>query len=250
MLNEGERRVITLRLESSTPPPAPPPPKDPSLWLGVRYRGAIIPKFLMNAFADGGTNVIAPGGAFTVTTRSGDVDVVLSLAYMHYPMADTPFKGKGTPDTEWEFIASDLHALLATVDLVWSIPMNQAKSWLFRVGLGAGVGYSFYGDLRRVQAYPKNGKPGDPWTYRKCKGPNDPRGTFRYCNALDKDADRYGNHVEPNWFQGGIRPLVYPWLVLPELGITWKPTRAVAIDLEVGASLTGLLTGLGVRFGL
>ena len=68
--------------------------------------------------------------------------------------------------------------------------------------------------------------------------------------TLDKDASHYDNFAKPDWFHGGIRPLVYPWLVLPELGITWRPTNRVAIDLEAGASLSGILTGLGLRFAL
>jgi hypothetical protein len=182
--------------------------------------------------------------------RTGEVDVMVGLGYMSYRKGETPFKGKGTPDTEWEFVSSTLQALLASVDLVWSFPLDAKKSWFFRLGGGVGIGWTFLGDLHRVQAYPKSGKPGDPHAYAKCKGPNDPRGTFRYCNTLDKDASHYGNFAEPNWFKGGVRPLVYPWLVLPELGITWRVTGRVAIDLEAGASLSGILTGLGLRFAL
>ena len=68
-------------------------------------------------------------------------------------------------------------------------------------------------------------QPGDPYTYLKCKGPNLPRGSFAYCNTLDKDANHY-RYKEPDWFHGGKRPALYPWLALPKLGFSWKPICA------------------------
>jgi hypothetical protein len=252
-LHEGERRVIKLRLEpiAPKPPPAPPPREPlPTSWLGVRYYGVVLPKFVMNFVADGGTNLVVPGGAFTFTTQAGDAEVGVALGYLSYRMRDTPFKPRGEPDTEWEITSSTLQAVTATVDLMWSFPLDAARHVSFRVGGAAGFGWMFLGDLSRVQAYPKDGKPGDPATYLKCRGPNDPQGSFRYCNALDKDATHYPGYSEPDWFHHGIRPSVFPWLVLPQLGFTFRPARAVAIDLDTGLSISGFLTSLGVRFGL
>ena len=179
-----------------------------------------------------------------------DAEVTVALGYLSYRMADTPFKPRGEPDTEWEWIGSNLSALTATVDLMWSWPLDDAGHAHFRLGGAAGVGLMFAGQMNRVQSYPKNGKPGDPWTYLKCNGPNDPLGTFRYCNALDKDATHYPGYAEPDWFHRGIRPLVFPWLVLPQLGFSFRPTPSFAIDLDGGVSLSGFLTTLGFRVGL
>lgn len=249
VLNEGEHRTITLRLEPLTPP-KPAAPSAAGTWLGARYRGLLLPRFVMKLAADGGRFLVVPGAAVTLTVPSGDVDVMVSLGYLSYRMGDTPFKPKGRPDTEWEIISSDLQALTATLDLLWTIPFDRAGHWSFRIGGGVGVGYTFLGDLTRTQAFPSGFKPGDPYTYQKCNGPNDPRGSFRYCNTLDKDAAHYDGYAEPSWFNGGIRPLIFPWLVLPELGFTWKPTPSIAVDLEGGVTLSGFLTGLGMRFAL
>ena len=249
ILNEGEHRTITLRLEPLAPS-KPAAPTTAGTFLGARYRGLLIPRFVMNIAADGGRFLVVPGAALTLTVPSGDIDVMISLGYLSYRMGDTPFKPKGRPDTEWEIVSSDLQALTAAVDLLWTIPLDAAKRFSFRVGGGVGVGYTFLGDLRRTQAFPGNFKPGDPYAYRKCDGPNDPRGSFRYCNTLDKDASHYNGYAEPNWFNGGVRPLIYPWLVLPDLGLTWKPTPGVAVYLEAGLTLSGFLTGLGMRFAL
>ncbi len=250
VLKERERRIVLVHLEplasKSRGAVAPSAPT----WLGVRYRGAVIPKFVMNAVAEGGRSLAVPGVGITLTVPSGGVDVVVSLGYLSYRMSNAPFKPKGTPDTEWELVSSDLQALTASVDLLWSIPLDAGKKWTFRVGGGLGAGWTFLGDLYRTQAYPANGKAGDPYTYLPCSGPNNPKGTFRYCNTLDKDAARYPGYTEPNWFNHGIRPLIFPSVVLPEIGLTWKPTPRVAVDLETGISLSGLLTSLGIRFAL
>ncbi|MFT3765268.1 MAG: tetratricopeptide repeat protein [Minicystis sp.] len=251
VLNEGERRAISIRLDRAAPAvPKAVPAARPTSWLGARYYGVILPKFVMNIVADGGRNLVVPGGAFTFTTQATDAEITVALGYLSYRMADTPFKPHGQPDTEWEWTSSSLQAITATVDLMWSFPLDAAKNVNFRIGGAAGVGWMFLGDLNRVQSYPRDGKPGDPSTYLKCAGPNNPRGTFRYCNALDKDATHYPGYSEPDWFHRGIRPLVFPWLVLPQVGFSFRPSRSVAIDLDTGVSISGFLTSLGFRVGL
>ncbi|MFO0755518.1 MAG: tetratricopeptide repeat protein [Byssovorax sp.] len=249
VLNEGEHRTVKLRLEPLTPPAKPAGPSA-GTWIGARYRGVIIPRFVMNIAADGGRFLIVPGAAATLTIPSGDIDLMISLGYLSYRMGDTPFKPKDRPDTEWEIISSDLQALTATLDLLWTIPIDRGGHFSFRIGGGVGIGYTFLGDLYRTQAYPADFKPGDPYTYLKCEGPNNPRGSYRYCNTLDKDATHYGGYTEPSWFARGIRPLIFPWLTLPELGFTYKPVPQVAIDIEGGVTLSGFLTGLGLRVAL
>jgi len=256
VLNEGERRVVVLQL-----PPLGAAGKGagatgagteplPTSWLGVRYYGVILPKFVMNLVADGGRTLVVPGGAFTFTTKAGDAEVTTALGYLSYRMGDTPFKQHGAPDTDWEFVGSSLQALTATVDLMWSFPLDAARHATFRAGGAVGVGWMFLGDMTRVQAYPANGVPGNPATYSKCLGPNDPLGTYRYCNALASDATHYPGYTEPDWFHGGIRPSVFPWVVLPQLGFTFRPSRGTAIDVDTGVSISGFLTSVGFRVGL
>ena len=253
VLNEGERRVVMLRLApTAAARKASSGATDPlpTSWLGVRYYGVILPKFVMNLVADGGTNLVIPGGAFTFTTQASDAEVTVALGYLSYRMGDTPFKAHGAPDTDWEFVGSSLQALTATVDLMWSFPLDAARNVSFRAGGAVGLGWMFLGDMTRVQSYPANGVPGDPATYLKCLGPNNPLGTYRYCNSLDKDASHYPGYTEPDWFHGGIRPSLFPVLVIPQLGFTFRPSRGTAIDLDTGVSLSGILTSVGFRVGL
>jgi hypothetical protein len=262
VLNEGERRVLELRLTPLPPsrrtPPKQPPPRGgrgdrggrPTTWLGAGYQGFVIPQFLFGLFGEGGHTLLAPGAELALTVRASDVDLTFSVAYASFRLGETPFKPSGSPDTDWEIIESDLQALIAAAHLAWNIPLNDAGTLAFRVGGGLGVGWTFLGNLFRTQAYPPKGAGSDPYLWQKCEGPNDPAGTFVYCNQLDYDADHYFGYTEPSWFAGGKRPLLFPWIALPELGLAIHPTRTSAIDLQVGLSLTGLLTGLKVRFGL
>jgi hypothetical protein len=268
-LGRGEERVFELVLERSVEPatappppprPEPPPPRPaprpaevitPEVWLGARFTGLTIPQFVMNAFGDGGSNVFVPGGAITITLPSNErarPEVGFAIAYAYYLMGETPFKDHDAPDTEYEIIESDLMALYATLDVLWNVPLDDQERWFFRVGFSVGIGWTFFGDLTRTQAYPV-GDPGDPSSFRKCNGPSDPAGTFRYCNELDKDKDHYNGFSEPSWFEGGSRPLIYPWAALP-LGLSVRPDPRASIDLEVGPSLSGIATSLGFRYGI
>lgn len=255
LLQEKERWVVKVRLVPIPPLPLRPPPpasanRSPTRWLGVRYYGAVLPQFMMNAVVDGGRTLAMPGVAATFTTPAGRADLTFALGYLSLRMGDTPTKPRGSPNTDWEIVDSTLQGLMASVDLTWAFPLDASHHWSVRVGGGVGVGWTFAGDLHRTQAYPQDGLVGDPAAYLKCRGPNNPWGTFRYCNTLDKDATHYGGFAEPDWFHHGIRPLVSPWLVLPQLGLSWKPARAIAFDLDTGLSLAGFLTSFGVRVAL
>lgn len=254
VLLKSERRVLVLRLEpEKPPPPSEPAAEDPktSMWLGARLHGVIIPKFAMNIVGEGGATFFVPGVDATLTTPAlTHADLVFSLGYSSYGMGEVPFKPSGRPDTEYEILESDLHALIATVDLLWSVRLNSTSTLLLRFGGGVGVGVMFAGDLYRTQAYSPTGAPGDPYGYRKCNGPNDPAGSFRYCNQLDKDDDHYNGYAEPSWFKGGARPLLFPWVTLPEVGLSWRITPRVALDLDLGLTLSGIMTALGARYAL
>ncbi len=76
---------------------------------------------------------------------------------------------------------------------------------------------------------------------------DDPAGTYRYCNALDKDKTRYGE-VDKGWGDGGARPIIYPWIALPEVGLSFWPDDRWAIDVDLGLTISGFMGGLGGRY--
>lgn len=253
-LQETERRVVRLKLAVASTPDASSKRASRGgkgandLWLGVRGRGLVIPSFLMNAFGEGGRTLFIPGADLTLTTAMTDADLVIRAGYSSYRMSELAFKLNERPNTEYEMIESDLQSLSATVSIIWAIPLDKPGRFHFRIGGGIGVGVMFAGDLYRTQAYPLLGPPDDPASYVQCKGPNSPAGQFRYCNQLDKDAKHYNGYTEPNWFEDGARPLIYPWLAIPELGFSWRATPATTIDLDLAFTISGVLGALGVRF--
>lgn len=252
VLAEGERRVLDLRIprKPKPKPAAPAAPDRPTTWIGARFRGYLMPKFLVNTVFDSGATLFAPGGGLTLETKAGDAVLVFSAAYASYRAPEMPIKLKGVPDTDYEIVESDLQALFATIDIVWNKQLDARGHWSARLGIGVGVGWLFYGNLYRSQAFPTTESGDDPYLYAKCRGPNNPSGSYRYCNQLDADADRYPGYTEPSWFEGGALPRVFPFLAIPEIGLSWTPARNVGIDLEVAASVSGLMMGLGFRYGL
>lgn len=252
VLPEKAKKKYEVRLVKigGAPKPRPKPVDEhPTTWIGGRFRGTIIPKFWMNIAADGGTTVYEPSAEITLVKRLGPVDLEPSFGFTSYRMGPTPFKPHGKPNTEYEIVESNLLGLELKLDVLYRIPLDEAETVSLRLGGGVGFGWMSFGNLVRTQAYPK-GDPNDPSSYVKCKGPNNPPGSFRYCNQLDKDAQRYGGKADKAWGDGGLRPLIYPWVMLPELGLEWDPAKWVAFDFEVGVALTGFVTGAGVRFGL
>ncbi len=258
VLAEGESKNVAVelvplpgaRLPDVAPKPPPPAPRStiPPHWLGVRMRGLLLPQFVMNIVGEGGTTAYFPGVGVTYTERLETVDIEPSITFTHYGVGLTPFKPNDTPDTEWELFESTLWGMTAALDILYRVPFDDAGRVEMRIGGGVGLGWAFTGELFRWQSYPADGQPGDPATYEKCSGPNDPAGTFRYCNQLDKDAERFGQ-PDKSWHDGGGRPIVYPWLSLPQIAFAFRPADEVAIDLELGLTLNGLLAGTGVRFG-
>ncbi len=252
VLVEGERKVLDVRLVRKAKVLAPKSsgPTKPTTWLGARFRGFLMPKALVNTVFDGGATLFAPGGGLTLETKAGDATIVFSAAYANYRATEMPIKPLRTPDTDYEIVESDLQALFATVDILWNKELDSAGKWFGRLGFGVGVGWMFYGGLYRTQAYPTKTSGDDPYLYAKCNGPNNPSGSFRYCNQLDSDAKHYPGYTEPSWFEGGYLPTVFPFFAFPELGISWHPAPNVAIDLEVAATVSGIMMGLGFRYGL
>ena len=251
VLSEGERHVLEIRLKrKSKPAPKKASPEGPSTFLGARFRGYLMPKAIVNGVYDGGATLFAPGGGVTLETHAAGAVLIFSAAYASYGVPEMPLKPKGAPDTDYEIVNSDLMALFATMDILYNKPLDDAGRWSFRIGVSFGVGWMFTGNLYRVQAHPTKQSGDDPYLYQKCKGPNDPFGSFRYCNQLDADADHYPGYTEPSWFSGGKVPTVFPFLAVPLLGISWTPTPGFGIDLEAATSVSGIMGGLGIRFGL
>ena len=229
-------------------------PKDDDAskyYLGARFRDFVIPGFLFSMFADGGpgaVNVFSGGPEFTL--RSGHLEVIFSVTvpYADFSMNEFLFKSSDDPKEAYEIVSSSLKLISATVDLLGRIPLE--KKGTVALLLGGGVGISgVLGDIRRNQAKPKNqsadADPDQPDQWSKCEAPGDADGVVEGVQYCGNDNDHYGGYREPGWTNGGSKPVIFPYLALPHIGLEVLPIEQFLIRLDTGFSVTGFFFGLG-----
>jgi hypothetical protein len=211
-------------------------------FVGARYRGIIIPKFMMNLFGDGGRTVYVHSFGPELALRKDGFEYVFSVWWAGYYMDDTPFKSSSDPIQGWEIVSSKLNVIYLTTDFLWSQELGSQLAVNF--GMGAGFGFVF-GDLKRTQAYPPGGNGNaDPYDWKKCSAQGNPDATF--CGT---DNDHYDGYTEPSWTNGGSKPIIFPWLVL-QTGLRYKPTKQFVGRLDAGFGTSGFFLGLGADYGL
>ncbi|KYF73981.1 hypothetical protein BE11_34255 [Sorangium cellulosum] len=248
-----------VRGEKDVEPEAAPEPVDANAplekdgkaykFIGVRFRNVIVPKFMINLFADGGSsvNVFTFGPEFT--TRKNGLELDLALSYADYSMDPFLFKGKNDDQFAWEMVSSDMKLVYFTSDLLFEIPLDEEKGrFSLLVGGGVGLGVVF-GNLHRAQAYPNGGAsnpgPDDVSSWSRCTGPGGPGGA--YCDASN---NHYGDYDEPSWVNGGAKPSVFPWVSFPQVSFRYKPIKQLQTRLDAGMSITGFFFGMSAGYGL
>ncbi|AKT42629.1 hypothetical protein [Chondromyces crocatus] len=214
-------------------------------FIGMRFRNLIVPQFILNLFADGGrtVNVFTFGPEFS--TRKDGLELDFALSYADYSMGDTLFKGKSDDDNAFEIINSSMKMVYFTTDLLYEIPLDKEKGrFSLLVGGGIGLGVVF-GDLRRNQATPNdpnNINRDDVSAWRRCPGP----GT-QFCDDAN---DHYGDYREASWFNGGSKPVVFPWISLPQISFRYKPVKQLQLRADLGFSISGFYFGASAAYGL
>jgi hypothetical protein len=228
-------------------------------FIGLRYRDAIAPKFIMNWFSNGGRNVNVPMVGPEFISRHDHLEIAVSLMYSDYSMDPFLFQGKSDPPTSWELVASGLKLGYAMVDILYEIPLEKRgeKTGRFALLIGGGVGIAgVFGTLYRSQAYPNNmaavGNMGDPSGWSACTGPG-MQGTntlsVNYCDTRTNHyagpgGNVYTGYTENSWVNGGSKPVVFPWLALPQISFRYKPIKQFQMKVDAGFSATGFFFGL------
>lgn len=221
-------------------------------FVGARYRGTIVPQFLENLFVDDGATIYSNSVGIEFDMRKGGQTMMPWINYTDYSMGDTLFLTKGKDPSnasQYSVVNSQLKAIYFGLDELWSVPMDM--HWAFEFGFGVGLGLVF-GDLQ------------NNWVYATPNGPlvatnglhlqECPKGsTASGCNVGDHSnatVQKAGGYVEPNWFNGGSVPIVFPNIWFPTLGVRYKPVKMFESRLQVGFSLTGFWFGLSADYGL
>lgn len=208
-------------------------------FVGARYRGNVIPQFILNLFVDKGATIYSNTVGIELERRKAGFSVIPALSLTEYGTGDILFKQKNSDDIpgNYTMVNSSMKAIYATVDLLWSTKI--AKNFDFEYGLGAGIGVVF-GSLKNnwVDA-----------NHNECQAEG-AKGTG--CNKADHqnaDTAKVGGYDEPSWFNGGSKPVIFPWIT-PQTGLRFKPIKQMEARLGIGFSLTGFWFGLSADYGL
>ena len=256
-------RTAAAQSEATSPPPAGAAgdwrdPSEPAgkrqLYIGLRYRGTIVPQFVMNAFVDEGRTVFSNSVGVELDVRKDRFSLVPHVVYTEYGMQDTLFLDKDKDRNlaaNWSYVNSSLKAIYAGVDLLWSVRLHRTLD--FEAGLGVGVAYVF-GDLVVNWVYANQGGPlvtnDGKQRFSGCRSELDGVG----CNRLEHmgaEVAKVGGHVEPSWFSGGPTPAFFARIALPILGLRIKPIRDVEARVQFGYSLTeGFFFGVSGNYRL
>jgi hypothetical protein len=221
-------------------------------FIGLRYRGNIVPRFMINLFVDEGKTVYSNTIGIELDLRKDGFSLIPALSYTELGTGDILFKEKNSTDIagNYSLVNSGMKVLYATADLLWSTPMGKNVSFEYGAGFGLGV---VFGDLVNnwVQADPngqlqaENGQ-----RFSRCQVVGPP-GTG--CNRADhqnSDVDKVADYNEKSWLDGGSKPVLFPWIAVPQIGIRYKPIKQFVGRLGLGFSLTGFWFGLSGQYGL
>jgi hypothetical protein len=236
-------------------------------FVGLRFREVVVPKFMIDIFAEGGTTVSVPmiGAEFGI--RKDHLETDFALSYADYSMKPFLFRGKSDGVESNELVSSSMKLLYATIDLLYDVPIDSSGHFSFLFGGGVGLAPVF-GSLYRTQTFPNSGiSPNDAnpahWGYCPTGSstvpaktvPTGPKGVgpngVPWCDGANSHYGSAANpHSEPSWANGGSKPLIFPWISIPQLSLRYKPVKEFQMRADLGFSITGFFFGLSAAYGL
>jgi hypothetical protein len=246
-------------------------------FVGARYRGNLVPQFLMNLFVNDGATIFSNSFGIELDMRTDGHSTIPWLMYSNYDTGDILFYQKGKPDdpANYSDVKSRLGAIYLGLDELWSTPLDEAHHWDFEYGFGVGLGVLF-GTLYNDWVYEANasmGAPNGPLAgtngnyYAPCTNnsvpmpyatqgainaaqpgnPANPCAGTDHSNSTDNKVNGY---QEKNWFSGGSIPVIFPYISFPQIGVRYKPVKQFEARLGLGFSLTGFWFGISGDYGL
>ncbi len=230
-------------------------------FVGARYRGTVIPKFMVNIFVDEGATFYSNMTGIEFEIRKDHFSLIPALNFVEYGFDPTLFfdktgKNGAANEGNWTVVHSNLKGIYLTLDLLWSTPIQKHID--FEYGIGVGVGAIFgniYNDWATKSAPGGNtaithATASDGSVYYECQTPG-PAGSGCDPNShTTKDPAKVNGYSEKTWASGGSIPNVFLHLALPQLGFRFKPVKQFAGRIGFGFSLTGFFFGISGDYGL
>ena len=219
------------------------------LFIGARYRGNIIPQFMLNLFVDKGATIYSNTIGIELDKRKDGFSLIPALSFTEYGTGDILFKEKDSKELpgNYTFVNSSMKAFYATVDLLWSTKISKNLDFEYGAGFGLGI---IFGGLSNNWVHRDPNGPLEG--FAKCQTEGD-GGPGSGCNKADhKNADtaKVGDYTEKSWFDGGSKPVLFPWISIPQVGLRLKPVKQFEARLGLGFALTGFWFGLSGNYGL
>jgi hypothetical protein len=219
-------------------------------FVGARYRGTVIPQFLENLFVDDGATVYSNSVGIELDMRKGGQSMMPWINYTDYSLGDTLFLTKGKDPTnpaQYSVVNSQLKAIYFGLDELWSLPVANHVDFEFGFGVGMGL---VFGNLYNNWVYPGGGLVASNGEhFQECQS----QANYSSCapgSHQNATVAKVGGYIEPNWFNGGSVPVVFPNIWFPTLGLRYKPIKMLETRLQIGFSLTGFWFGLSADYGL
>ncbi len=228
-------------------------------FVGARYRGTIIPKFMVNLFVGEGATFYSNMFGIEVDIRKDHFSLIPALNYIEYGFDGTLFfdkSGKGAEGNEGNYsvVHSNLAGIYLTLDLLWSTQIHKHID--FEYGIGVGVG-ALFGNIYNNWATKTPQAPGTTTvqsssgaTFYECTAASNAAGSG--CNPgshTSPDPAKVNGYSEKTWAGGGSVPNIFLHLALPQLGLRIKPVKQMEMRIGGGFSLTGFFFGISGDYG-
>jgi hypothetical protein len=249
----GDASEAPQRTAADEPASAPDlkPTAAPTWWFGAYLEGVWVPSFMLKLFLSAAPTVGNVGFGITATHRNPEgMSVTLGLGYSGYGF-DGPFRIKGDPEDDTEYVSSTLGFLHLRGQLMWSAPIvKDTLTFEYGVGLDLGV---VLGQMTRTEAYP-NPSGG----YQPCASalhpalPIGPSGK-PYCElpaTLGAATDGYNQHGAQYHVVEKRVPPVALIPMLPALALRYAATRELAIKLDAAFGLMQFVVGVSAAYGV
>jgi hypothetical protein len=232
--------------------------EDPNkryLFLGLRYRGTIIPQFFENIFVDDGKTIYSNSLGVELDIRKGGQSTIPWIEYDDYTTGNILFHQKGDDLTDAAFysvVKSSLKAIYVGLDERWSVNLVPDKVD-YELGFGVGIG-GVFGDLHNGWVHQTATGPlsttvnGQTLSFTPCANQNEGRGcaTGDHQNATVAKVNGY---VEKNWFNGGSVPTIFPSISIVPVSLRYKPLKMLEMRVSLGIQLTGFFFNIGADYG-
>jgi hypothetical protein len=226
------------------------PSAAPTWWFGAYLEGVWVPSFMLKLFLSAAPTVGNVGFGITATHRNPEgMSIVLGLGYSGYGF-DGPFRIKGDPEDDTEYVSSTLGFLHVRGQLMWSAPIvKDTLTFEYGVGLDLGV---VLGQMTRTEAFRDTSG-----AYQPCVAAHNPfvpsPSGKEYCEApatLGAATDGYNQHGAQYHVVEKRVPPVALIPMLPALALRYAATRELAIKLDAAFGLLQFVVGISAAYGV